>query len=129
MGSKGNGSDNHWVAFAGKTVKPLERYHYMGPSTKRLLFVDLKVFRISIWRNWTRYGESCWFTSVWLFNHLQAYYGKAKLDGTMTYLHGVFDYEGKMVQAIYTDEPKEQKAFRWRRLGPGVSHWNDQGGS
>jgi hypothetical protein len=95
------------------------------------------------WLRWTRWavptrsGDEGRFTSVWLFGHIQGYWGDAKHDGTRTVMYqtGQLD-NGDGVQYVplgghyvYTDKPSELCAFRWRTAGPSPVDERNMGGS
>jgi hypothetical protein len=95
------------------------------------------------WLRWTRWavptrsGDAGRFTSVWLFGHLQFYWGDSKHDATRTYLYqsGQLDngdgapYTPISVYRVYTDKPSELRAFRWRTAGPSPVDERNMGGS
>jgi hypothetical protein len=95
------------------------------------------------WLRWTRWavptrnGHEGRFTSVWLFGHLQFYWGDAKHDATRTYLYqtGQLDngdgvpYTPVSGYRVYTDKPSELRAFRWRTAGPAPVDERNMGGS
>lgn len=96
-------------------------YHYQNSYVPVLIFCRDGIFRKSIWRVQNRDGLYGTFTSSWLFHRLQWYYGTAKCDGSES--HKIYP------RIDMTDEPKELRAFRWRRNGPGELKWDNMGGS
>ena len=98
----------------------MTRHHYKGKdypvltSLKKFLFV-----RRSKWKTWKRDGTEGKFISWWFWK-LQWYHGSAKLDGSESILNGA---------PIYTDEPKELRAFRWISKGPQVTDKFNMAGS
>jgi hypothetical protein len=99
-----------------------DSFHYFAPSnyTPSILKYRPGWFRYSIWKVQNRDGSMGRFTSVWLFNHLQAYWGSSKCDGTESYAAS---------RIVMVDKPSELSAFRWRSAGPGSLSWDNMGGS
>jgi hypothetical protein len=68
---------------------------------------------------------------------MQAYWGDGKVDATRTRLYwsGALDdgkgepYVPDQMLVVYTDHPKELRAFRWRTEPPPEPTWDNMGGT
>jgi hypothetical protein len=91
-------------------------------------------FRKTVWR--MPFMGGSYFTSYWFWK-IQFYTGNCKVDGTRTTMYwlgqlddgGFPPYISNTQQYVVTTHPKEMKAFRFRRNGPGEPAWNNMGNS
>ncbi len=115
-----------------KDARPDEVFHLQTGQPEVEHHFDWWVLRRTVWSNlWLKYGGEAHWTSWWLFNHLQIYYGTAKCDGTRTqmYWNGQLGEKGSPTMYVMTTTPSEMWAFRWRTNGPTPPIWNDMGGT
>lgn len=104
-------------------ARPDEQFHLQNSRPAIISHVYCWPIRWTIWK--TDLGR---FTSIWLFNHLQIYYGDSKCDGSRTYWAWQIHLTTPE-QYVMTTTKKELFAFRWRRHGPGETSWDNMGGS
>jgi hypothetical protein len=104
-------------------ARPDEKFHIQHGVPQILKHFDYKVIRRTVWSLVDGY-----FVSLWLFNHLQIYYGTMKCDGSRTY----WAWKNRLTQPgeyVITTTPKELVAFRWRKASPGIPVWDNMGGT
>ncbi len=115
-----------------KGARPNELFHLQSGQPHVGTHFDWGVLRRTKWTNiWLETDGPARWTSWWLFNHLQIYYGTAKCDGTRTqmYWSGQLGSKGSLSKYVMTTTPSEMWAFRWRTNSPGEPVWNDMGGT